>query len=42
MPLESLMTRVEKIRKRMDDHGDALRQNEMSMRPPSSATARTR
>ena len=28
MPLESLLTLVEKLRKRIDAHGDALRQSE--------------
>ena len=32
MPLESLLTLVEKLRERIDNHGDALRQNEMQTR----------
>ena len=32
MPLENLLTLVETLRDRVDDHGDALRQNEMLTR----------
>ena len=32
MPLESLLTLVEKLRERIDNHGDALGQNEMQTR----------
>ena len=35
MPLENLLTLVETLRARVDDHGDALRQNEMLTRTHS-------
>ena len=32
MPLENLLTRVETLRDRVDDYGDALRENKMLTR----------